>query len=158
MEEITNNLLQTILKLLEEWGIDPLVAAGIAGVLLVLLIILIFRRKPKSKFSGLAISLFQIAPLGRDAFLKIQNPDRTVILSQYKILGRNDISIKNHLSGHRLESQKEYSILLEANSTTRLEGNFSLELVYMDEGGNVFQQRLFPGGQRIEKPKNMRGA
>jgi hypothetical protein len=158
MEEITDNALQTILDLLEEWGVDPLLAAGLAGFLLILLLVLIFRKKPKSKFPGLTISLFQIAPLGRDAYLKIQNPERTVVLSQYKILGRNDIIIKNHLSGHRLETQKEYSILMEANSTARLEGNFSLELTYMDENGNVFEQRLFPGEQRVEKPKNRRGA
>lgn len=156
MEETINDGIQTVKDLLEEWGVDPWILAGGIGLLLLVIIILIVsNRKPKASFPGLVINLFQIAPLGRDAFLKIQNPAGPVVLSQYRVIGRNDVLIKNHISGHRLESQKEYSILLEANGTRRLESDFSLELTYITEEGKVYQQRLLPGQQRVEPPKRV---
>lgn len=156
MEETINEAIQTAKDLLQEWGIDPLVfAGGLGAVLLLIIITLVARRKPKITFPGLVINSFQIAPLGRDAFLKIQNPAQAVVLSQYKIIGRTDVLVKNHLSGHRIETQKEYSILLEANGDERLEPNFSLELTYITEEGNVFRQRILPGQQRLEAPKRV---
>jgi len=153
MEEIKNLSLESIFAQLREWGIEPWMAATGLGVLLLLIIILIARRKPKATFPGLLVNLFQIAPLGRDAFLKIQNPAGPVVLSHYKVIGRNDVVVKNHLSGHLLDSQKEYSILLEANGNQRLEGDFTLELTYIAEGGVIYQQRLLPGQQKAESPK-----
>jgi hypothetical protein len=156
MEETINKGLDTLKALLEEWGVDPWILAGGVGLALVVIIILIVaNRKPKATFPGLVINLFQIAPLGRDAFLKIQNPAGPVTLSQYKVIGRNDISIKNHLSGHRLDNQKEYSILIEADGNQRLEPNFSLELTYITEEGKVYQQKLLPGQQKVEAPKRI---
>lgn len=155
MEEANNKLLQPVLDLLEKWGIEPWMAAAGLGALLLLILVLLLRRKPKAGFPGLLVSLFQIAPLGRDAFLKLRNPGSTVVLSQYKILGRNDIQIKNHLAGHRLETQKEYSILMEVSGTDRLEPNFTLELTYMDEAGQVYRQKLMPGQMRVEAPKRV---
>ncbi|PHN01174.1 hypothetical protein [Flavilitoribacter nigricans] len=156
MEETINNWIDKARELLEEWGVDPWILAGGAGlILLVIIILIVANRKPKATFPGLVINLFQIAPLGRDAFLKIQNPAGPVILSQYRIIGRNDVLVKNHLSGHRMENQKEYSILLEANGDKRLEPDFSLELTYITEEGKVYQQKLLPGQQRVEPPKRV---
>lgn len=156
MEETINNTVDTLQGLLEEWGVDPWILGGGVGlILLVIIILMVTNRKPKSTFPGLVINLFQIAPLGRDAFLKIQNPAGAVTLSQYKVIGRNDVLIKNHLSGHRLENQKEYSILLEANGNRRLETDFSLELTYITEEGKVYQQKLLPGQQKVEAPKRV---
>lgn len=156
MEETLNKGIDTVKDLLDEWGVDPwIVAAGLGLILLLIIILIVANRKPKATFPGLVINLFQIAPLGRDAFLKIQNPAGPITLSQYRVIGRNDVLIKNHLSGHRLETQKEYSILLEANGTKRLEPDFSLELTYITEEGKVYQQKLLPGQQRVEPPKRM---
>ena len=156
MEEIKNIWTQ-LLDQLRQWGIEPWMAgAALGGLILLWIIIRLARRKPKAvTFPGLAVSLFQIAPLGRDAFLKILNPAGPVVLSQYKIIGRDDILVKNHLSGHRLEGNKEYSILLEASGANRLAPDFSLELTYIDEGGLVYRQRLLPGQQRVEAPKRV---
>lgn len=155
MEETINDSWDSVLQWLEKMGIDPWwVAAGL-GILILILIIWLAARKPKVTFPGLQVSMFQIAPLGRDAFLKIQNPAETVVLSQYKIIGRNDVSIKNHLSGHRMDQLKEYSILLEANGTERLGPDFTLELTYIDNAGKVYRQRLLPGQMRADPPKRV---
>lgn len=155
MEETIKAGWDSFLEQLQAMGIEPWwVAAGL-GALLLLIIILIAARKPKAKFPGLTVSMFQIAPLGRDAFLKIQNPADAVVLSQYKIIGRNDILIKNHLSGHRMDQMKEYSILLEANGTERLSSDFTLELTYMDNEGKVYRQKMMPGQMRAEPPKRV---
>jgi hypothetical protein len=155
MEETIKEGWGSFLGWFQAMGIEPWwVAAGL-GVLLLLIIILIAARKPKAKFPGLRVSMFQIAPLGRDAFLKIQNPANTVVLSQYRIIGRNDILIKNHLSGHRMDQLKEYSILLEANGTERLSPDFALELTYIDNEGKVYRQKMIPGQMKAEPPKRV---
>ncbi|MCB0629717.1 MAG: hypothetical protein R2824_29545 [Saprospiraceae bacterium] len=155
MEEKINAGWDSAMDWLQQMGIDPWWVAGGAGIILLLLIIWLASRKPKATFPGLTVSMFQIAPLGRDAFLKIQNPAQTVVLSQYRILGRNDIDIKNHLSGHRMDQLKEYSILLEANGTERLNSDFSLELTYIDNEGKVYRQKLLPGQMKAEPPKRV---
>lgn len=155
MEETINETWESASQWLQELGIEPWWVGAALGALLLLLIIWLAARKPKATFPGLQVNMFQIAPLGRDAFLKIQNPAETVVLSQYKVIGRNDVAIKNHLSGHRMDQLKEYSILLEATGSERLDPNFTLELTYIDNAGKVYRQKLVPGQMRAEPPKRI---
>ncbi len=131
---------------------------GIGGISLALIIVLyrFARRKSGNKrivpSQGLQINLFQIAPLGRDAFLKLFNPGQKVTLSQLKVVGRTDIAVKNAAAGHVLESGSLYSLLLEATGAQRLEANFALELTYLDANGIAWRQTLAPGQQQQKGP------
>lgn len=131
---------------------------GIGGISLVLVVILFrfIRRKTRKQgmgpAQGLQINLFQIAPLGRDAFLKLANPGQKVTLSQLKVVGRTDVAVKNAAAGHVLETGSLYSLLLEATGAQRLEANFSLELTFLDANGTAWRQTLSPGQLQQKGP------
>ncbi|PSR09160.1 MAG: hypothetical protein DA408_08970 [Bacteroidetes bacterium] len=123
---------------------DPFLVLGVGLVLAVLVLWLLFAlvrgggRKPAG--SGLAIQSFQLAPLGRDAYLKVVNPGVPVTLSAVTILGRADVTVKNEVAGQLLGSDGAYSILLEASGAERLLPNFSVQFTFVDTQRQAFLQ------------------
>lgn len=114
------------------------------------------RSSPRQKFAGLQIRMFQIAPLGRDAYLQLYNPAEAVTLSQCTVIGRTDVIIKNHVAGQRLLTGGEYSILMEVSGKERLDNDFTIDLKYMVEGQQqAYQQRLLLAEGRVEKPRRV---
>ncbi len=124
---------------------DPVLVFGVGFGLLVLLIIIIAlirrsMRRARLRNRGLVIQSFQIAPLGRDAFLKVANPGTPITLLSLRLIGRNDLKVKNELTGQQLALSGTYSILLEAVGDRRLDANFQIELTFADEQKNHYQQ------------------
>jgi len=104
----------------------------------------------------LLIEGFQIAPLGRDAFLKMRNAGETATLTGLQIKGRYDVTVKNVLAGHELEKDKSYSLLLEATGQQKLTPNFLIELTFFDRAGNVYAQRFRTDTLAAQKAKIVR--
>lgn len=134
---------------------------AIAGGVLLLLFVLPFigrssRKKKKQALQvrpHLLLDAFQIAPLGRDAFLKIRNAGNPATFVNLAIKGRNDILSKNSFQGHRLEKDKVYSILLEAIGKLKIEQNFSIEITFMDVHQNVYKQQFDLMKQTVKQAK-----
>ena len=130
-------------------SVDPLYYAIGGGVLLLLLIVRSVTRRRKQVTDSihqpkLAIQSFQIAPLGRDAFLRIRNEGPPARLSAVNIYGRNDVVIKNNAAGQLIDTGKEYSLLLETTSTNRLTKNIDIDMIFAGPDGRVYQQRFNP--------------
>lgn len=124
---------------------DPVLVFGLGFGLLVLLIIIIIvisrsTRRSRLRQRGLVVQSFQIAPLGRDAFLKISNPGLPVTLLNLQLIGRQDIKVKNDVAGQQLTQGGSYSILLEAMGDRRLNGQFQVELTFSDQQRTPYQQ------------------
>lgn len=135
-----------------------LVIGGIGAVLLLVLLILLLRRlfRPQRKAlptPNFVLDTVQIAPLGRDAFVKIRNTGHDGVITGLKVLGRHDIKIKNDVPGHELDAGKVYSLLFEAASTQRLDKNFGLLFTYLDKQGNAYEQQLQLGAAEQPTPK-----
>lgn len=133
-----------------------LMAGGGGLVLLIgLLVALRVNRRGGGRQASpqLQVASFQLAPLGRDAFLKITNQGEKAVLSSGKIIGRNDVLIKNTLAGHEISRDGSYSLLLEAVGNERLQANFAVELTFVDEHRRGFQQTFFLNPLGVSKPK-----
>ncbi|GJM33006.1 MAG: hypothetical protein DHS20C18_20070 [Saprospiraceae bacterium] len=127
---------------IEQWSI---IGGSLVALILLRILIKSFRKKkPQKSIPLLELDALQIAPLGRDAFLKIRNRGESAVLSDLAIQGRNDISVKNSFAGHQIDKDKVYSILLEANGGEKFSANFSIELTYLDLEGTVRKQLLRP--------------
>ncbi len=94
-------------------------------------------KKLSDQSSGLRLHTFQIAPLGRDAFLKIQNNLEPVTLTKMEFTDRQHIRVKNAIAGHKLDKDKIYSVLLEAEGNTKLKDGFTVKLTYLTPQGKV---------------------
>ncbi len=134
---------------LPEWlqAYDPLLIFGVgigALIIFIILLVLIIRAVSRSrvKHTGLVIQSFQIAPLGRDAFLKLNNPGVGVTLSSVVITGRADVVVKNQVAGQAIARGGTYSILLEATADQRLRTDFQLRFMFFDEERKVYQQQF----------------
>lgn len=131
---------------LPEWikQYDPQLLQGIAVFLILLVIFIIFSyiRKKREKTSNpkLTIQSFQIAPLGRDAFLKLNNPSTPLTLLSLEILDRPDLHIKNQVGGHVLTTGANYSILLEANGSERMNPDFNICITFVDAHKHTYRQ------------------
>jgi hypothetical protein len=140
-----------------EWG-----ATGAAGLLLFLLPVVLGggtrrRNRPLPVVPmHLTFHTFQMAPLGRDAFLKIHNTRDRVTLLSAAIKRSKFIIIKNALAGHEFEAGKVYGILLEAIGKDRMLPDFEVVITYMDAQRNVFRQSFFPELQGAKPPKRIR--
>ncbi|KAA3637368.1 MAG: hypothetical protein DWQ02_06865 [Bacteroidetes bacterium] len=127
---------------IEQWAY---VAGGFIGLLLLRWLIKRARRPKKAvvkqpvinSSQGLQLHTFQIAPLGRDAFLKIQNTLEPITLTKLEIPDRQNIRVKNAIAGHKLDKSKIYSILLEAVGNTKLDDGFTVKLTYLTAAGKV---------------------
>lgn len=140
MESTINAYLPEFLQ-----GYDPVLVFGV-GFGLLLIIILIFvsilraLSRKKLRASSLSVQSFQIAPLGRDAFLKLYNPGNEVTLTAIQIIGRTDVKVKNEVAGHLLTNAGAYSILLEAAGNERLRKDFQVEFTFVDQHRQAFKQ------------------
>jgi hypothetical protein len=134
---------------LPEWlqAYDPLLIFGVSiGVLIILIILLVLIigavARSRVKHAGLVIQSFQIAPLGRDAFLKLNNPGTGVTLSSVVVKGRADVMVKNQVAGQAIAQGGTYSILLEATADQRLRTDFQLHFTFFDKEKKVYQQQF----------------
>ena len=134
---------------LPEWlqAYDPLLVfgVGIGGLILfIILLVLIIRAVSRSrvKHPGLVIQSFQIAPLGRDAFLKLNNPGVGVTLSAVVVTGRADVVVKNQVAGQAISQGGTYSILIEATADQRLRSDFQLHFTFFDSEKKIYQQQF----------------
>ncbi len=126
----------------EQWAY---VGGGFVGLLLLRWLIKRARRPKKAVVKqpvvnsnqGLQLHTFQIAPLGRDAFLKIQNNMDLITLTKLEIIDRQNVRVKNAIAGHKLDKGKIYSILLEAEGNTKLTDGFTVKLTYLTASGKV---------------------
>lgn len=126
----------------EQWAI---IGGGVLLLIILRVMIKSIRRKKKALPAPvLELDALQIAPLGRDAFLKIRNKGEAAVLSDLAIHGRKDISVKNAFAGHQIDKDKVYSILLEVEGPEKFSANFSVELTYLDPQGKVRKQMLRP--------------
>lgn len=161
MEEFLAKLKSFIPSEVLEWaaGVEPEYwAAGGGGLLLLILASGLNRRAKKRRFRKLSPKLsleaFKISPMGRDAYLKINNQGEKATLTTITVSGRSDVIIKNALAGHQIDKGKAYSILLETAGANKLDSNFSIELRYMDTRNNVFRQ-TFVLSQNQAKPAKL---
>lgn len=125
--------------------LDPTLLWGSVGTFTLLIIILLAlrsrgRQRRLAAAPHLAINSFQIAPLGRDAFVKLINQGESATLSRLQVKGRYDITVKNEIAGQVLHRGGTYSILLEATAQQRLEPDFTLCLTFVDAGGQIYEQ------------------
>lgn len=136
-----------------EWGIG-------GGAALVLILLWIWRGSGRSRNKQfapqLALHAFQIAPLGRDAFFKIRNNGEMATLTTMLIKGRNDLLIKSDYAGHQIDKDKVYGILLETTSTARIQNDFSIELMFIDQQRSVYRQIFDMRQQAALPPKLVR--
>jgi hypothetical protein len=118
------------------------------------------KRKPIIYRGPMHLSLhsFQVAPLGRDAILRIHNHGEAVVLVSANIKKNRDIGVVNVLSGHDLLPGKTYGILLEVRGKDRMLPDFELELTYVDSHRNVFRQSFFPEMKGAKKARRIRKA
>lgn len=89
------------------------------------------RRQKKQNKGALSIASYQVAPLGRDAFLKIKNNGPTITLTQLSLLNPN-ISIKNALAGQKIDEGKIYSILLESKNAKKIPEALEIEVTFLN--------------------------
>jgi hypothetical protein len=126
---------------LQTYSPQMVAVAAIGAILLLVFIWLIsklFRGRINTK--GISVHSFQLAPLGRDAFLKLTNPGNPVTLLHAKVIGRNDVVVKNEVAGQQIPSSGSYSILLEAGGEQRLDKDFSVQFTFVDEERRAYNQ------------------
>ncbi len=145
------------------WASTVALEYWVAGATVLVLLILWRIASAQSKKRKLALVApklmmegFQIAPLGRDAFLKMRNAGESVTFTALQIKGRADVDVKNVLAGHELDKDKSYSLLLEATGQEKLTPNFSIELTFLDRIGNVYVQRFRTDNLSAGKAKIIR--
>ncbi|HMO39023.1 MAG TPA: hypothetical protein PKC76_15275 [Saprospiraceae bacterium] len=143
------NLIQTFTPL--HWAI---LSAVIVLCILIPILSRRARRRRRQRFAPqLVLEVFQISPLGRDAFLKIKNNGETATFTSLFVRGRRDIVFRNALAGHELEKGKTYSILLEATAQELISPNFSIEITYFDQMRNVYRQTFNLANNSTRAPK-----
>lgn len=123
---------------------DPLhIIVAAALLLLFVLILIIFgirKSRKKSAIPFLTIPSFQIAPLGKDAFLKLSNPGERLTLLSLEIMGKSDIHIKNQVAGHVMTTAANYSILMETSSNSRIENDLRVAVIFVDGHNKTYRQ------------------
>jgi hypothetical protein len=160
MEQINPEEIFELTKnyVLQSGPIEWAIASGSLVILLFSISIANGKRRRKRKARKVAPTLslqsFQISPLGRDAYLKVLNNGQTAQITNLKIKGRRDIAVKNAVAGHQLPQGESYRILLESTGQQKLDHNFSMELSYIDQLGNVYQQ-MFLMKQQFAKPAKL---
>ena len=112
--------------------------------MLLIIIPMIIRSNKRGKARKIAPDIglhsFQVAPLGRDAYLRLKNDGHPAIIKALEFKKRQDIGIKNHYFDYRLEPQKVYGLLLNAKGKERIAADFEVILHYNDEAGNQYKQ------------------
>lgn len=120
-----------------------LLGGGVALLLFVVWpLVAAIRRSRVRRAPTLAITSFQIAPLGRDAFLKLHNPSEAITLTAVQLHGRTDVQVKNAVAGQQLSHQGDYRLLLEATEDQRLTADFDIEFTFANADRRSFKQRF----------------
>ncbi len=128
-----------------EWGVVVILGAGLSALPFVAGSGSRNKRRPlPAKPMHIAFHSFQMAPLGRDALLRIQNTREDVVLLSAVVKGSKDIAVKNALAGHEFSTGKVYGIMLEAIGKDRMLPDFEVVITYTDAGRNVYRQSFFP--------------
>lgn len=160
LQQILDKVLALLPAEVKEWiaEVEPQYwAAGGGGLVVLILFSTLRKRSKKKRFwrsaPQLTMEAFKISPLGRDAFVKIQNNGEQATLTTISFLGRNDIVVKNALAGHLLDRGKSYSILLETTGQEKMDDNFSIELRFMDARNNVYRQIFIPKNNITRRAK-----
>jgi len=136
-----------------EWGI------GGGGLIIFILLLSLSggrrrrKRKAKAIAPNLTISAFQLSPMGRDAYFKVHNHGQLARLSTLSIKGKGHIQVKNNIAGHEIKTGDSYRILLEATGQKKINKDFIVELIYLDQLGNVYRQDFPIAKQVAEQPK-----
>lgn len=144
--------------IMESGPIEWAAAGGALTILILAISLMSGKRRKKKRARNVAPQLslqgFQISPMGRDAYLKVLNNGKPAKITGLNIQGRKDIAVKNAVAGHQLPPGESYRILLESVGQKKLSNNFTIELTYMDQIGNVYKQ-FFPMKQQIAKPAKL---
>jgi len=133
---------------LPEWlqTYDPNILIGAAAFLIVMVtllsIMLMIKVRKKTKIPTLHLIAFQIAPMGRDAFLKLNNPGDRLTLLTLKILGRPDIIINNQVTGHILIKDANYNVLMESSGLLPIEEGLQVVITFSDVNQQTYLQHF----------------
>lgn len=129
------------------------ITACILLITLCLFIFLIVRFVKKSKAKKIApvleVQNLLVAPLGKGVQIKLQNQGERAIITELKVIDRQNIEITKGYTNYEIDNSKVYSIFCEANGQARADSGFDLEIKYTDQTGNQYKQRF-----HIEKDKN----
>ncbi len=101
-----------------------------------------------AKAPQLRLRRFQVSPMGRDASCQLKNMGPEAIISLIEIPNRPDLVIKNNYSGHRLGTNKDYRLLLEAEGKEIINKSIDLSITFMDVQGNTYRQIIDLSGKR----------
>jgi len=160
MEQI-EQLWAFVLEKTGAFGVLEWAVAGALGFGLVLLpVIAGSGRRAKRPLPAVPMHVvfhsFQVAPLGRDALLKVQNTRDDVVLLSAAIKRTKNVVVKNALAGHEFGAGKVYGLLLEVVGKDRMLPDFEVVITYMDARRNVFRQSFFPELQGAKPPKRIK--
>lgn len=126
----------------------PVIYLIVVGVILLLSIIIpiVLRSIKKGKADkvkpNLNLKSFQVSPLGRDAWLRLNNNGHLAILKEIKIKKRKDIIVSTDFRNIKINQSGTASLFLNANGEHRIRENFEVEFIYADSIGNLYKQRL----------------
>ncbi len=158
------------IQILRDWLLNTtadfgLLEWGVTGAVLITLVMAPVltrggRRKRRRPLPAvpmrIAFHTFQVAPLGRDALLKIRNTGEAVVLLSASVKGTTGVLVKSALAGHELGNGKVYGIFFESEGKERLATDFECVITYMDPQKNVFRQSFFPELKGAKSPKRIR--
>jgi hypothetical protein len=150
-----NDLLQ---KLFEAASAYPNEIAIGAGGMVVLTIFWMARRNAirnrlKQYAPKLQMTSFQISPLGRDGFFKIQNSGEPAVLKNIHFSKRKDLTVRDQYRDSKIGKFRDYALLIEATGQERISNQFLITLEYADEKGYTYRQVFDPTGRSSKSPK-----
>jgi len=89
----------------------------------------------------------------------LKNKGELATISQLDIVGRGDLMVKNDYAGHQIDREKEYRIFLESSGHQKIEKDFSIEITFLDQKGNIYKQAVplaTPNDQQLSIVKKKR--
>lgn len=140
--------MENIKTYIPEWleAYDPQLVLAVGAGLLLLIVVFLIRgivrafSSKKVNHQGLMVQSFQLAPLGRDAFVKIQNLGTSVVLLSVNTSNPTNVTVKNQVAGQEIISNGTYSILLEASGNERINKQLNMIVLFADQDKNRYEQ------------------
>ncbi len=86
---------------------------------------------------------FQVAPMGKDAWLKLKNNGHEATIEKVYIPGRRDIKISNAHINFKLERNAVYGIFCESTTAARLDSGFEIIVGFKDKLGNSYDHTFY---------------
>lgn len=130
-------------------GLDPMYYGIIGGVLLVCLIWIVFavnrstkKRRARAVAPQIELQHLQVAPLGKGVQIKLVNRGFPAIISDVTLPKRHDLKITQSFKNYKLDTEKNYTIFLEADGSGRADDGFDILLEYSDQLDNIYRQML----------------